>query len=113
MKISGENEKASLGRRIRTLRKAKRWTQEELGKQADVSYKFPGEIERGIQNPSFTILVKVANALGVKLSELFRFESEGLNRKAIETSLSDIIKNLPDDEIGRVLKMLRSLYPVQ
>lgn len=52
-------------------RKAKGWTQEELGKQADTSYKFLGEIERGVQNSSFTILVKVAGALDVKLPELF------------------------------------------
>jgi transcriptional regulator with XRE-family HTH domain len=113
MKTSGENEKVSLGRRIRTLRKARGWTQEELGKQADTSYKFLGEIERGVQNPSFTILVRVAGALGVKLPELFRFESEGLNRKNVETSLINIIKNLPDDEIERVLTMLKALYPVQ
>lgn len=113
MKASSENEKVSLGKRIRTLRKAKGWTQEKLGQQADTSYKFLGEIERGVQNPSFTILVKVAGALGVKLPELFRFESEGVNRKAIESSLINIIKNLPDDEIGRVLTMLKALYPVQ
>jgi transcriptional regulator with XRE-family HTH domain len=113
MKTPRERDNISLGRRIRSLRKAKGWTQEELGKQADTSYKFLGEIERGVQNPSFTVLVKVARALEVKLPELFRFESEGLNRKGIESSLIGIIKTLPDDEIGRVLTMLKALYPVQ
>jgi transcriptional regulator with XRE-family HTH domain len=113
MKTSGENEKIFLGSRIRALRKAKGWTQEELGKHADTSYKFLGEIERGVQNPSFSILVKISNALGVPLYELFRFESEGLNRKEMESRLQRIIKALPDDELGRILTMLKALYPVQ
>jgi XRE family transcriptional regulator, regulator of sulfur utilization len=110
---SGEKEKIFLGNRIRALRKSKKWTQEELGKKADTSYKFLGEIERGVQNPSFSILVKIANALGVPLYDLFRFESEGLNRKEMESRLQSIIKALPDDEFGRILMMLKVLYPLQ
>jgi transcriptional regulator with XRE-family HTH domain len=113
MKTSGGNEKILLGKRIRTLRKAKAWTQEELGKQTDTSYKFLGEIERGAQNPSFSILVKISKALGVQLYELFRFESEGLNRNEIESRLQSIIKELPDDELGRLFAMLKALYPAQ
>ena len=112
MKTSGGNEKILLGRRIRALRNAKGWTQEELGKQADTSYKFLGEIERGAQNPSFIILVKISDALGVQLPELFRFESEEMNRKEIESRLQSIIKALPDDELRRILTMLKALYPV-
>jgi len=113
MKTSGENEKIFLGGRIRALRKAKGWTQEELGKQADTSYKFLGEIERGVQNPSFSILVKISDALGMELHELFRFESEGLNRKEMESRLQAIMKALPDDELRRILTMLKALYPVR
>ena len=102
-----------MGSRIRALRKAKGWTQEELGKHADASYKFLGEIERGVQNPSFAILVKISDALGVPLDELFRFESEGFNRKEMESRLQGIIKTLPDDEFRRILTMLRALYPVR
>ena len=65
MKKSRENEKILLGLRIRSLRIAKGWTQQELGSQADINYKFLGEIERGRQNPSFNILIKIAAALRV------------------------------------------------
>jgi len=47
------------------------------------------------------------------LYELFRFESEGLTRKEMESRLHGIVKCLPDDEFGRVLTMLKALYPVQ
>ena len=58
-------------------------------------------------------LVVDFGALGVQLPELFRFESEGMNRKEMESRLENIIKTLPDDELGRILKILRALYPVQ
>ncbi len=60
-----------LGKRIRMLRKTKMLTQEELGEKAGLSYKFVGEIERGEVNPSLESLIGIANALGVKVGDLF------------------------------------------
>ena len=66
-----ENIRKGLGKRIRTLRKSKAFTQEELGEKAGLSYKFVGEMERGEVNPSLDSLVKIANALSVKVGDLF------------------------------------------
>lgn len=101
-----------LGRHIRSLRTIKGWTQQELGYQADVNYKFIGEIERGQQNPSLNILEKIAIALGVELQQLFEFEQIILDRKEIESRIKKALKNISDDELGRILVMLRTLYPV-
>ena len=83
-----------------------------MGNQADVNYKFLGEIERGRQNPSFNVLVKVAGALGVELPELFRFEQEILDRKKVESRIREIIKALPDDAVRQILLLLRTLHPI-
>jgi len=82
-----ENARVLLGRRIRALRNVKGWAQQELGNRADINYKFLGEIERGQQNPSFNVLVKIATALEVKLPELFRFEHDISDRKEIEARM--------------------------
>ena len=108
-----ENEKEVLGRRIRALRNAKGWTQEELGGESGISYKFIGEIERGQQNPSFETLVKIAAALRVALPDLFRFEQETLDKKAIESRINQIVKTLADEDIRRLHMVLLSLYPIQ
>jgi transcriptional regulator with XRE-family HTH domain len=113
MKKDGKHDTELLGQRIRSLRIKKGWTQQELGNQADVNYKFIGEIERGQQNPSFNVLVKIAASMEVELPELFRFESEGLNRKEMESRLQSIIKALPESELGRILTILKALYPVR
>lgn len=65
-----------LGKRIRTFRKLKALTQEELGEKSGLSYKFVGEIERGEVNPSLDYLVRIANALSVKVGDLFPHEAE-------------------------------------
>jgi transcriptional regulator with XRE-family HTH domain len=66
--------KQLIGRNIRALRKSRGWSQEVLGENADLSYKFVGEIERGAVNPSLDSLRKIANALTVEIAELFLTE---------------------------------------
>ena len=112
MKRSKDKAEILLGYRIRSLRNIKGWTQQELGNHADVNYKFIGEIERGQQNPSFNTLVKISDALGVELPELFRFEGEITDRKEIESRIVNILKTLSDENISKILLMLRVLYPI-
>ena len=113
MKKSEQNSQVLLGRRIRSLRNSKGWTQQELGEQADVNYKFVGEIERGQQNPSFAVLLKIAAALEVELPELFRFELEDLSRKEVDREIGRIVKSIPDEDVSQLLSVLRLLYPVR
>jgi len=113
MENSLENQKVLLGRRIRTLRNKKGWTQQELGDHADINYKFLGEIERGQQNASFYILVKIAAALGVELPELVRFKQDSLERKEIISWINHILETLSDKEVHQILSTLRVLYPVR
>ena len=112
MDKSVETANKLLGRHIRSLRIAKGWTQQELGNQADVNYKFLGEIERGQQNPSFQILVKIADALGVELSELFKIDQEISDRKEIEKRINEIVKDLPDDALRQVFLLIKTLHPI-
>jgi transcriptional regulator with XRE-family HTH domain len=105
------NKRILLGRRIRAIRKAKGWTQEQLGSRADITYKFIGEIELGKQNPSFETLVKIADALEIELSDLFRLEQGIINRKDIEAKLGKILKGISEDDLRKIFSLLRDLYP--
>lgn len=111
MENKQNNKKALLGRRIREIRTTKGLTQEKLGSKADVSYKFVGEIERGLQNPSFDTLEKIAGALDVEFFELFRFEHESTNRKDIEARMAKIVKGISEDDLRQLFFVLRGLYP--
>jgi transcriptional regulator with XRE-family HTH domain len=106
-----ESQRELLGRRMRSLRTLKRMTQQELGEKADVNYKFLGEIERGRQNPSFDVLSKIATALDVEVSELFRFDHEVWSRKEVEAQIKSILKEIPDDYLRQLLMLLRAVHP--
>ena len=59
------------GRRLRTLRKAKGLTQEQLGRAAGLDYKHIGGIERGEHAPSFDAIEKIVKVLQIDYADLF------------------------------------------
>ena len=65
-------EHAALGRAIRALRDKSGLSQEELGHASGLHRNYVGGLERGELNPSYTSIIKVASALGVRPSELIR-----------------------------------------
>ena len=71
-----EKIRKALGQRIRTLRKAKNLTQEELAEKAGLSYKFIGETERGKANPSIESFYKIAEGMEVSVATLFGEEND-------------------------------------
>jgi len=62
---------SQLGQRIRVLREALSFTQEELAKKASIGVSYLSMIERGQRMPHLETLVRIAAALGISLSELF------------------------------------------
>ncbi|MDA8172651.1 MAG: helix-turn-helix transcriptional regulator [Nitrospiraceae bacterium] len=47
-----------------------------MGEKAGISYKFIGEVERGVVNPSLDSLIGIAKALRVSVKELFPGEKD-------------------------------------
>lgn len=62
---------AIVGANIRTLRKAKGLTQEQLAAEAEMAMRYVAGVERGEENPSLKFLVKIAAALSVSPADLF------------------------------------------
>ncbi len=66
------NTLTQLGMRIRYLRKSKGMSQLDLALEAEINKNYISDLERGTRNPSLIILEKVAHALEVDLSTLFK-----------------------------------------
>jgi transcriptional regulator with XRE-family HTH domain len=64
-----------LGDRIRSIRKVKRMTIEEVAKRAGVTIGLISQIERNLANPSVKSLRKIAKALGVPIATMFSQQS--------------------------------------
>jgi transcriptional regulator with XRE-family HTH domain len=60
------------GDAVRDRREALGLTQEEFAERAGIHRTYISDIERGTRNPSLINIERVADALGVTLSELFR-----------------------------------------
>ena len=59
------------GETVRALRKAQGFSQEEFADHAGIHRTYMGGIERGERNPTLTTISRIADALGVPISELF------------------------------------------
>lgn len=60
------------GKKIRELRLAKGWTQEELAEQTGLHPTYIGGVERGQRNLGLDNILKIARALGEQPSALFK-----------------------------------------
>jgi len=59
-----------IGEKIRAFRKRAGLTQEKLAEKSDLHHNFIGEVERGNMDISLGSLVKIAQALSVRVRDL-------------------------------------------
>lgn len=64
--------KEQLGMRIKYLRSQHNFSQEDLALEAGINKNYLSDLENGRRNPSLEILEKIAVALNISLSELFK-----------------------------------------
>ena len=67
---------AGLGNKLREARDAKGWTQAELAAAIGVSRKTINTVENGVFVPSTLVALKLAEALGLSVEELFFLDGE-------------------------------------
>ncbi len=60
------------GSKVKKLRKAKGWSQEDLAKRAGLHRTYIGSIERSERNVSLINIERIAKALGVSVETLVR-----------------------------------------
>lgn len=111
MKKRVEELRKDMGQRIRNLRKSAGLTQEELGEKSDLSYKYIGELERGRVNVSLDSLLRIADAIDVKIGDLFSKEKVTV-QKVILKEESPLSKLTPQDlqQIKHTLKLLNKVF---
>ena len=61
-----------LGKRVRTLRKQRGWSQEEFADRAEFHRTYIGSVERGEQNVSIDNIERLAKTLGISIEGLFK-----------------------------------------
>lgn len=62
--------RSRLGHNIRRLRQSQGWSQEQFAFEAGIHRTYISDLERGIRNPTITVVEKLATALGARAGEL-------------------------------------------
>ncbi len=98
-----------VGARIRALRKARGWTQEELGGRADLDFTSIGGAERGERSLSLNSLSRVAAALEVELAWLVRPEEteSGAAGEGLIEELLGLLRDLPERDLRHMVDLAR------
>ncbi len=101
-------EKRLIGLRIKEIRKNKGLSQEELSELAETSSNYLSRMERGTENPTLEMLIKISRALKVDMRELFDFgHEEGL--RELKESLARLVMEADEERIRLAVKILRAV----
>jgi len=71
----------SIGNTIKTLRKAKGVTQEEVARELGVSYQAVSKYENEVAQPDISLIPLLAQYFGVTIDELFGYKLDALTNK--------------------------------
>lgn len=97
-----------LGKRVRTLRKAKKMTQEQLATAADSGAKYISELERGEANVTITLVTKIAEGLEVSTSELFKNDHEA-DCQTLRKEINRMISGADDEKIKLLYRVMKGI----
>ena len=68
--MAGVDIRARLGRNVRRLREARGWSQEDYADRAGIHRTYVSDIERGMRNPTISVVEKLSVPLDVRAGEL-------------------------------------------
>ena len=99
---------SSIGKRIRKIREAKGWRQEDFAERVGLSVTYTGMIERGEKVPKLETFITIANALEVSADLLLSdVLSTGYTVKSSE--MTEEIASLPPAERDRIYSVVRAM----
>ena len=105
------DKKGLLGKRIREIRKSQGLSQEKLAERASISAQYVSNIERGKENPTLDLLLRLAEALRVSLGQMCDFHTvEETDKKKMRTAVIGILRSADPERLRLALKLLRSLF---
>jgi transcriptional regulator with XRE-family HTH domain len=98
-----------LGRRIKELRQRRGFTQEQLAEIININPKYLSSIERGEENPTLELFLRLAKGLKVELYEIFEFTQEAEQPAQLRRKLERLITEISEEELVRVVRILEAM----
>lgn len=98
-----------IGIKLKRLRQRKKLSQEVLAEKVGISPKYVSSIERGKENPTLDILIKLAQTLGVEIEEVFAISHEESDPKKLRELVNQLMKEADGEKLRIIVKLLRGV----
>ena len=101
--------KRAVGRRIKIVRQRSGLTQDQLAEQVGLSPKYISGIERGVENPTMDILIRLAKALEVEPYDLFLFGESEENEKGLRKGIERMVREADRGKLQLYFDVMRKI----
>ena len=98
-----------IGIRIKHLRQERGLSQEALSEKVGISPKYISSIERGKENPTLDIIIKLAGALQVDIEDIFKIAHEESNPKKLREMINHLLADAEEGKLQLVVKILKGV----
>ena len=103
-----DNVRVLVGERIRSLRKERGWSQEELGEKADLHHTYVGAVERGEKNASIDTLEKIAVAFNIEILDLFALAQGRMDVDRLRAHVIEEIRELSPGTLKLIAALIET-----
>jgi transcriptional regulator with XRE-family HTH domain len=101
--------KRAVGKRIKIVRQRSGLTQDQLAEQVGLSPKYISGIERGVENPTMDILIRLAKMLGVEPYDLFLFGESEESEKALRKGIEKMVREADSVKLQLYFDVMRKV----
>lgn len=102
------DERKLLGQRIKELRQGRGWSQEELAERMESGAKYLSSLERGRENPTHEMLIKIARALKVEPVDLFNYAWLKLSESEIRKKIKALADRADGERLREMLALVKA-----
>lgn len=97
----------AFGKRLKTFRKERKMTQEELAEKLALHNSYIGLLERGERIPSLITLDRIAKHFGVKPADLISEEKKVVQHTIKQKELLYIVRNGSNEEVEQLYQIAK------
>jgi transcriptional regulator with XRE-family HTH domain len=98
--------KKVVGMRIKSLRRARGYSQERLAEIMGINPKYLSSIERGEENPTLDLLIRLSQGLKMEMHEIFNLEYEGQPPQILRKKLQALLGEIKEEDLTRAIRIL-------
>lgn len=95
-----------VGLRIKRLRTGKGYSQEKLAELAGINAKYLSSVERGEENPTLDLFIRLSQSLKSDIHEMFDIEYENQSPQALRKNIQALVAEIKDQDLSRAIRLL-------